>query len=486
MSNAKHFDLEQGARQAMRDAQFLPEIPAAAMAEAAKLRPAPPDAPGARDLRALPWSSIDNDDSRDLDQIEVAESLPGGHVRVRVGIADVDALVHRGSALDAYAAHNTCTIYTGPKVFPMLPESLSTDHTSLGEGVDRLAIVVEMDVDGEGNVVKADVYRAAVKNHAKLAYDGVGGWLEGSGPAPAKVQASHVIQEQLRLQDAAAQCLKKVRYARGALDLETIEARAVVNKEGAVTSIELTKKSRARALIEDFMIAANGAMARFLDDRHLSSIRRVVKAPERWARIVALARQSGEILPPEPSSKALAHFLDRRKAASPDTFADLSVSVVKLMGPGEYVLERPGEPHDGHFGLAVTDYTHSTAPNRRYADLVTQRLVKAALAGAPPPYTDAELAAIASRSTLMENSERKVERTTRKQAAAVYLADRIGQEFDSIVTGAADKGTFVRLVDPPAEGRIIRGETGLDVGDHVRVRLVATEPSKGFIDFVRA
>jgi exoribonuclease-2 len=486
MSTSKHFDLVQGARQAMMGAQFLPEMPAAALAEAARLQPARPDTPGVRDLRALPWSSIDNDESRDLDQIEVAEALPGGHVRVRVGIADVDALVHRGSALDAYAAHNTCTIYTGPKIFPMLPESLSTDHTSLGEGVDRLAVIVEMDVDPNGNVVKADVYRAAVRNHAKLAYDGVGAWLEGTGPAPSKVAASAVIQQQLHLQDAAAQCLKKVRYARGALDLETIEARAVVNKEGDVTRIELTKKSRARALIEDFMIAANGAMARYLDERHLSSIRRVVKAPERWARIVALAHQTGDVLPPEPSSKALAHFLDRRKAASPDTFADLSVSVVKLMGPGEYVLERPGEPHDGHFGLAVQDYTHSTAPNRRFADLVTQRLVKAALAGAPAPYTDAELAAIAAHSTQKENDERKVERTTRKQAAALYLADRIGQEFDAIVTGAASKGTFARLVDPPAEGRIVRGETGLDVGDHVRVKLVATEPSKGFIDFVRA
>jgi exoribonuclease-2 len=486
MSTAKHFDLVQGARHAMMDAQFLPDIPAAAQAEAAKLRPASPAGPGVQDLRSLPWSSIDNDDSRDLDQIEVAEALPNGHVRVRVGIADVDALVHKGSALDAYAAHNTCTIYTGPRIFPMLPESLSTDHTSLGDGAERLAIVVEMDVDPAGTVVKADVYRAAVNNHAKLAYDGVGAWLEGSGPAPAKVGASKVLQEQLRLQDAAAQCLKKLRYERGALDLETIEARAVVANDGSVTRIELTKKSRARALIEDFMIAANGAMARFLDDRHLSSIRRVVKAPERWMRIVALAKQSGEVLPPEPSSRALAAFLDRRKVAAPDTFADLSVSVVKLMGPGEYVLERYGEPHDGHFGLAVTDYTHSTAPNRRFADLVTQRLVKAALAGSPPPYSDEELGAIATHCTQKENDERKVERTTRKQAAAVYLADRIGQQFDAIVTGAADKGTFARLVDPPAEGRIVEGERGLDVGDHVRVRLVATEPSKGFIDFVRA
>jgi VacB/RNase II family 3'-5' exoribonuclease len=483
MHSVKRFDLAEGARQVMMTAGFLPEMPAPALAEAAKLRAASPEGPDVRDLRALPWSSIDNDDSRDLDQIEVAEALPGGHVRVRVGIADVDALVHKGSALDAYAAQNTCTVYTGARIFPMLPESLSTDRTSLGDGDERLAVVVEMDVDPEGKVVKADVYRASVKNHAKLAYDGVGAWLEGKGPAPAKVHASAVIQEQLHLQDGAAQGLKKLRYERGALDLETIEARAVV-KDGAVVGLELTRASRARSLIEDFMIAANGAIARFLDARGMASIRRVVKAPERWQRIVALAAQTGDVLPAQPSSRALSAYLEHRKQAAPDTFADLSVSVVKLMGPGEYALERPGEPHDGHFGLAVTDYTHSTAPNRRFADLVTQRLIKAALAGAQCPYSDDELAAIAARCTQKENDARKVERTTRKQAAALFLSDRIGQKFDAIVTGAAEKGTFVRLLDPPAEGRIVQGEQGLDVGDHVRVRLVATEPSRGFIDFV--
>jgi exoribonuclease-2 len=367
----------------------------------------------------------------------------------------------------------------------MLPESLSTDHTSLGEAVDRIAVVVEMDVDPEGVIVRADVYRAAVRNHAKLAYDGVGAWLEGTGDAPAKVAASQALQDQLRLQDVAALALKKLRHERGALDLETIEARAVV-RDGNVTGIELTKKSRARAIIEDFMIAANGAMARFLDGHGAASIRRVVKAPERWQRIVTLASECGDSLPPEPSSRALSEFLDRRKQAAPDTFADLSLSVVKLMGPGEYALERPGEPHDGHFGLAVLDYSHSTAPNRRFADLVTQRLVKAALASTKSPYSDEELANVALHCTQKENDARKVERTTRKQAAAVFLGDRIGQEFAAIVTGATDKGTFARLLNPPAEGRIVQGEAGLDVGDHVRVRLVATEPRKGFIDFARA
>ncbi|HEY8090484.1 MAG TPA: RNB domain-containing ribonuclease [Polyangiaceae bacterium] len=481
----KPFDLRAAARQAMRDAGFLPDLPEQAVEEAERLAPARPGGPDVRDLRALPWSSIDNDDSRDLDQIEVAERLPGGHVRVRVGIADVDALVHRGSALDAHAERNTCTVYTAAAIFPMLPETLSTDRTSLGEGVERLAVVVEMDVDPTGAIATADVYPALVKNHAKLAYDGVGAWLEESGSAPARVAASAVLQEQLRLQDAAAQALRKRRYERGALDLETIEARAVM-KEGAVVGLEVTRKSRARALIEDFMIAANGSMARFLDGRGVSSIRRVVKAPERWQRIVALAVQCGDTLPAEPSSRALAAFLERRKVTAPDTFADISLAVVKLMGPGEYALERPGEPHDGHFGLAVTDYTHSTAPNRRFADLVTQRLLKAALARKSAPYPDLALAAIAAHCTQKENDARKVERTTRKQAAAVLLGGRIGQEFDAIVTGAADKGTFARLIQPPAEGRIIAGQAGLDVGDRVRVRLVATDPRRGFIDFVRA
>jgi len=468
----------------MRDVGFEADIPPAALKEAEALVPARASA-GVRDLRELPWSSIDNDDSRDLDQIEVASRLPAGGFRVQVGIADVESLVRRGSALDDHAGKNTCTVYTATRIFPMLPESLSTDHTSLGEGADRLAFVVQMDVDASGGITAGDVYPALVKNHFKLAYDSVGAWLEGQGKAPPKVAASQVIQEQLHIQDEAAVALKKQRYVHGALDLETIEARAVM-KDGDVVGMELTKKSRARALIEDFMIAANGTMARFLDARGVSSIRRVVKAPERWQRIVALAAVTGDVLPPEPSSRALSAFLEHRKAAAPDTFADLSLSIVKLMGPGEYALERPGEPHDGHFGLAVTDYTHSTAPNRRFADLVTQRLLEAVLRGAPPPYTDAELGQIAQRCTQKENDARKVERTTRKQAAALLLSDRIGQEFDAIVTGAADKGTFVRLLAPPAEGRVVEGQAGLDVGDHVRVKLTATNPRKGFIDFVRA
>jgi VacB/RNase II family 3'-5' exoribonuclease len=478
----ERFDLVAGARQAMIENGFSPDIPEAARAE---LRTIPePSVAGVRDLRKLLWSSIDNDESRDLDQIEVAEPLADGHVRVLVGVADVDALVRRDSALDVHALRNTSSVYTGVAVFPMLPDELSTDRTSLNEGGDRLAVVIDMRVAPDGHVVQSEVYRALVHNRAKLSYDEVGAWLEGSGPAPRAIASDAKLAEQIRLQDAAAQTLKKRRYEYGALDLETLEARPVV-ENGKVIRLELTKKNRARDLIEDFMIAANGAMARFLDAKGVSSIRRVVKAPERWQRIVALATSLGESLPPEPSSIALAALLAHRKAKAPDEFADLSLAVVKLMGPGEYALERAGYAHDGHFGLAMQDYTHSTAPNRRFADLVTQRLVKAAAAGEKAPYTDDDLAAIAARCTMKENDARKVERTTRKQAAALLLSDRLGAEFDAIVTGVMPKGTFVRLVDPPAEARVVKGQEGLDVGDHLRARLVATEPSRGFIDVVR-
>ena len=478
------FDLVAGAHQAMLDNGFSPEFPWDARAELDRLQADAPHSRDVRDLRGLTWSSIDNSESRDLDQIEASERLPGGEVRVLVGIADVDWLVRRGSALDAHAAANTSSVYTGVTVFPMLPALLSEDRTSLNEGEDRPAIVVEMRVRPDGAIADADVYRALVHNRAQLAYDEVGAWLEGTGPAPAKVTASPKLEDQLRMQDTIAQALKKRRYERGALDLETLEARPVL-ENGKIVRLELTKKSRARDLIEDFMIAANGAMARFLEKKGVSSIRRVVKAPERWQRLVTLAEGLGESLPPAPSSVALSEFMAKRKAASPDAFADLSLAVVKLMGPGEYALERAFHPHDGHFGLAMQDYTHSTAPNRRFADLVTQRLLKAALDGSAPPYSDDELAVIALRCTDKENDARKVERTTRKQAAALLLSDHLGEEFASVVTGVTPKGSFVRLIDPPAEGRVVKGYEGLDVGDHVRVKLVAAEPSKGFIDFVR-
>jgi len=472
------------ARRALTDRGFATEPSPAARAEADAVAasPAPSAVAGVRDLRGLLWSSIDDATSRDLDQVEWAESADDGAVRVLVGIADVDALVPRGSALDADAAHNATSVYAGVRVFPMLPVEVSEGATSLLEGEDRLAVVVELAVAPNGAVVRADAYRAIVRNRAKLVYEAVGAWLEG-GPVPDAVARVDGLEAQLVLQREAARRLKAERLRAGALELETIEARPVA-RDGAVVDLAVVHKSLARELIEDFMIAANVAIARFLERHGASGIRRVVRQPERWRRIVDLARAAGDdTLPDAPDSRALAGFLARRRAADPLRFPDLSLSVVKLLGPGEYALDRPGLDPGGHFGLAAEDYSHATAPNRRYADLVTQRLVKAVLAGAPAPYTDDELAAIAARCTEREDAARAVERTVRKAAAAVLLASRIGETFDAIVTGAARKGTFVRLLQPPAEGRVVRGDAGMDVGERVRVRLVAVDPEKGFVDF---
>jgi len=473
------------AQRAMLEHGFLPELGPEVTKEVSQLeRAAHTGAGDVRDLRALLWSSIDNAESRDLDQIEHSERISSREVRVRVGIADVDSYVPRDSATDRRAAHNTVSVYTGVVWFPMLPYELSTDLTSLNQGEDRLAIVIDMVVGDDGEVGEADVYRAIVHNRAKLAYPEVGLWIGGSGPAPRIAAQLPELEKQVRLQDEIAQKLRRLRHRRGALELETIEAQPV-SKDGQLVDITLTHKSRARELIEDFMIAANGSMARFLESHDRSSISRIVRRPKRWDRIVELAAGFGDVLPAEPDPKSLSEFLDRRHAAAPEQFTDISLSVVKLLGPGEYVLQPAKTKHIGHFGLAVQDYSHSTAPNRRYADLVTQRLLKATVAGAAPAYTDVELDAVARQCTTKEDDSRKVERTMRKVAAAALLADRLGETFDAVVTGVAAKGTFVRLLAPPAEGRVVRGEQGLDVGDHVRVKLVATEPTKGFIDFVR-
>jgi VacB/RNase II family 3'-5' exoribonuclease len=479
-------NLRAAARQAMIDRGFRPDFGPEVEAEVAALArvatPAP--SPGVRDLRTLLWSSIDEVESRDLDQIEVAEILSGGDTHVRIAIADVDSLVHAGSAIDAHAAWNTTSVYTGVAVFAMLPEALSTDLTSLGEGVDRRAMVIDFVVAAEGSTKSHDVYPALVRNHAKLDYDAVGAWLEEEGPAPAKVAASAELAAQLRLQDAAAQALRTLRHERGALPLETIEPRAEMDGE-AVKGLVVKLQNRARQLIEDFMVAANVAMAGFLDAHHSPRIARVVRVPERWGRIVDLAHQIGDDLPVVPSAAALSALLERQRTKDPLRYPDLSLAVVKLLGSGVYVLQKPGQPNEGHFGLAVGDYTHSTAPNRRYADLVTQRLLKAVLAGAGPPYDDGALSAIALRCTEREDEANRVERQVRKQAAALLLADRVGASFDALVTGASPKGTWVRVLRPPVEGRVMRGEEGLDVGDKVRVRLIGTDPVHGFIDFAR-
>jgi exoribonuclease-2 len=484
--NGRHdrADLKAIARRAMVEKGLEPDFSRDVLAELAALRgPAPPAGGGIRDLRDRLWVSIDNDDSRDLDQLTLSEALPGGATRVFVAVADVDALVEKGSAIDVHARTNTTSVYTPAEIFPMLPEKLSTDWTSLNEGEDRLAVVADMVVAGDGTLGRCELYRASVRNRAKLAYDAVSVGF-GGGAFPEKALAIPGVVDQLRAQDAAAQTLRARRHEEGALDLETIEPRAVFEND-TVVDLAVQEKNRARQLIEDFMIAANGATARFLASKGVPSLRRVVRSPERWQKIVAVAAETGDRLPPEPDARALEAFLVRRRRADPLRFPDLSLVIVKLMGAGEYVVERPGQTPVGHFGLAVRDYTHSTAPNRRYPDLITQRLVKAALAGEPMPYETAELHALAAHCTDQEDDADKVERLVRKSAAALLLEQQIGQRFEGVVTGASEKGTWVRIFQPPVEGKLVHGWEGLEVGDKLRVKLISTDVERGFIDFVR-
>jgi exoribonuclease-2 len=475
-------DLATVARQALQDDHFEPDLNADAKTQLAGLREPTPTS-DLKDLRGLLWSSIDNTESRDLDQIEYAEALPDGGIRILIGVADVDVLIAKGSPLDQHAMANATSVYTGVDVYPMLPSEISTGLTSVNEDEDRIILVIELSIGADGTPRAHDVYRALARNHAKLAYETLGPWLEGRGPVPPAVEQLEDLETQLWLQDRAASLLKESRKKAGALEFDTIEATAVAEK-GKVTAITVTRKNRARDLIEDFMIAANVVIARYLAEQDRSAIRRVVRVPKRWDRIVAIAATYGTTLPVEANAKALQDFLGARRAADPLRFADLSLSIVKLLGPGEYVVDLPGPADDqGHFGLAASDYAHATAPNRRYADLVTQRLVKAAIAKVPAPYTDDELAVIAARCTERENAANRIERTVRKAAAAILLAHRIGDVFDAIVTGVNKGGTYVRLLSPPAEGRVMRGEQGMDVGERVRVRLTHTNPARGFIDF---
>jgi exoribonuclease-2 len=479
-----HFDLVAAAHASMLEHGFQPDFPAASASELAAIKshPEPPAAPGAQDLRSLLWSSIDNDTSKDLDQIEWAEQLPDGRIRVLIGVADVDARVHLGTVIDSHAKSETTSVYTGVRVFPMLPAELSEGITSLNENQDRVALVIEFAVDPSGTASDGKAYRALVRNRAQLAYNGVGAWLEGRGPTPAKVAASADLAAQLKLQDTAARRMVDGRFQHGALDLETIETRPVMLADQAVEIARL-EKNRATSLIEEFMVAANGVMARTFEAGGIASIRRIVRTPKRWDRIVELAAALGTTLPAVPDSKLLNDFLLAQKQKDPDHFPDLSLSVVKLMGPGEYVLVKPGEISPGHFGLAVQDYTHSTAPNRRFPDMVTQRLMKAWLAKSPQPYAEGDLNTIALRCTLMEDNARKVEREMQKRIAAVVLHPRIGQSFPAIVTGVNQYGTFVRTLDPHVDGMVVSGGKGLDVGDRVTAKLISTDPQRGFIDF---
>lgn len=441
-------------------------------------------ASGIRDLTDHAWSSIDNDDSRDLDQLTVADAGKGGAARILVAVADVDALVKAGSAIDQHARHNTTSVYTAAEIFPMLPEELSTNLTSLNADEPRLAVVVDMAVGADGAVQSSEIYRARVFNHAKLAYNSLGAWLEGGGAPPEAMAKVTGLPDNLRLQDRIAQRLRERRHEQGALSLETIQSRPQFEGD-ELRQLNIERPNRAKQLIEDFMVAANGATARFLAARKFPSIRRVVRTPKRWDRIVSLAKEHGVNLPEVPDSTALDAFLVKQRATDPLHFADLSLAVIKLMGAGEYVAERPGGEAEGHFGLAVKDYAHSTAPNRRYPDLITQRLLKAALAGQPSPYSFDEEDLLAKHCTEAEDAANKVERQVEKSAAALLLQSRIGEQFAALVTGASSKGTWARLLSIPVEGRVVRGFEGADVGDQIRVQLLSVNVERGFIDFAR-
>lgn len=482
---ARDIDLEELAREAMRERNLLPEFGPDVMAQVESLSgPAPASDPAIRDLRDLLWCSVDNDDSLDLDQLTFGERLEGAKTRILIAIADVDALVKKDSPIDRRARHNTTSVYVPGIVFPMLPERLSTDLTSLNPGEDRLSVVTEIIVDESGHIASSDIYRAVVHNKAKLTYNGVDSWLDGRSPEPEAMQKVAGLSDSLRLQNETAQRMRERRHELGALDLRTIEAKAKV-VDHKVVEIQEETQNEPKEMIEDFMVAANGVSARFLDSKGFPSLRRIVREPERWDRIMRVAEEHGERLPDAPDAQALEEFLIVRRKADPLRFPDLSLTIVKLLGSGEYAVARAGARPVGHFGLAVRDYSHSTAPNRRYPDLVTQRLLKAALAGETSPYSFDELEHLAEHCTDQEDEAEKVERMMRKAAAALLLQDRAGEKFDAIVTGASSKGTWVRILHPPVEGKLVQGHKGLDVGDKVKVKLLGTNPERGFIDFAR-
>ncbi len=476
-------ELQSIARRVMEERGLLPDFSRQALSELDGITAAgtPPEA-SLRDLRDVLWCSIDNDDSLDLDQLSVALPAPGGAIRILVAVADVDVLVKRGSAIDDHAKYNTTSVYTPAVIFPMLPERLSTDLTSLNFGADRVAIVFDMVTAEDGSVQSSEVYRAIVLNRAKLAYDSVAAWLEGKGPMPPAVSEVPGLGENIQRQYSVAKAMKAIRHQHGALDLETIQSRTVFEGDAIKELVPETRNS-AKDIIEDFMISANGVSAQYLSAKGFPSLRRVVRTPKRWDRIVELARDHGSRLPSDPDSKVLNEFLVSSRAADPANFPDLSLSVIKLLGPGEYVVEYPGGEPIGHFGLAVRDYSHSTAPNRRFPDLITHRILKAAMAAGTVPYERAELETLAKHCTDQEDAAKKVERQVEKSSAALLLESRIGEKFDALVTGAADKGTWVRLMQYPVEGKLMNPPPGLDVGHRLKVQLIHTDAEKGYIDF---
>lgn len=478
--------LKQIAHRIMLEKGLSPDFSQAVIVETNAIKgPAKPAGdPILRDMRNLLWASIDNDDSRDLDQLTVSESLPDGNVKIFVSIADVDSLIKQESAIDGHAKQNTTSVYTPAIIFTMLPEKFSTDFTSLNEGEDRLSIVIEMEIKPDGTIAHSDIYPAFVCNKAKLTYNAVGAWLEGNGPVPDVVAKISGLEQQLKVQDRIAQILKRGRHSQGSLSLETIETHTIF-EDDSITGLEAPAKNRAHQLIEDFMIAANGVSARFLAAKKFPCIRRVVRVPARWDRIVSLANENGQQLPAVPDSKALDGFLTHMREKDPVRFPDLSLAVIKLLGSGEYVAEFPGEKVPGHFGLAVRSYSHTTAPNRRFPDLITQRLLKAALLGKEAPYTNSQIESLAALCTEKEDAAAKVERLVKKSAAAMLLSSQVGNHFEGIVTGASAKGTWIRVFQPPVEGKVMLGAENVDVGDKIKVQLVSVDIEKGFIDFAR-
>ena len=479
----RRIDLVRIATETMLERGLEPEFPAAVHRQLAALEVVDQAAEAAvQDLRALPWCSIDNDDSRDLDQLTACEPLADGAVRLYVAVADVDVLVPKDSPIDQHAGFNTTSVYTAARIFPMLPERLSTDLTSLNPGQDRLAVVTQMVVAADATLSHSTVSRARVHNRAKLAYDAVSAWIDGAAALPEAAAAVPGLERQLRIQDDVAQRLRARRRTEGALEFETLQPRVVYEGE-RVVEIRQQVQNRARQLIEELMIATNQCTARFLAQSGSASLRRVVRSPERWARIADEARKYGDSLPKEPDSRALEMFLAKRRKADPLRFPDLSLVIVKLMGSGEYVVEQPGAVAIGHFGLALRDYTHSTAPNRRFPDLITSRMLKAVLTAGPAPYSVAELGALAAHCSQQEDAAQKVERKLRKCEAALLLESHIGQRFDAIVTGRNENNTWVRIFTPPVEGKLSGHGPDLEIGQRVRVKLVKTDVERGFIDF---
>ncbi|MBF0330534.1 MAG: RNB domain-containing ribonuclease [Candidatus Omnitrophica bacterium] len=479
-------DVNKIARDAMCRYGFDPDFSALVKQQVKAVREDLQDAAGVdgvRDLRGLLWSSIDNADSLDLDQIEYCERGPRQEILIKVAIADVDLFVPKGSPVDQRAANNGTSVYTGVETFPMLPDRLSTDISSLCPGGERMAVVIEFAVLSNGSIRQGDIYRAMVINKVKLVYEEVGAWLEARGPAPEAFAHIPGLEEQVRLQDEAAERLKTFRMDQGALDLESLETKAI-KEDGVVVALVLPQENRAQYVIENFMIAANRTVMDRLSKAGVMVIQRVVRIPKDWPGIMKVAAEFHEALPLEPSAKALSVFLLKRKAADPLRFPDLSLTIVKLMGPGEYEMLEPGKPPIGHFGLAISDYTHATAPNRRYVDVIIQRLIKAVIFGRSCPYTRKELVEHAAWCTDRDKASKKVERFMRKVEAALILRGRVGEEFEGIVTGASEKGTYVRLTEPPVEGRVVQSGVRMSVGQKVNVRLTDINPYEGHIDLV--